>query len=455
MRKLVLLFFCVLTTLASHAQKEVYISATPAFTVTVPEGDGDGRAVVIVPGGGYNHIAGAHEGKDWIPFFTQQGIAVIVTNYTLPEGDRETPLADIRNTFRFLHEHGEQWGINPNAIGIMGFSAGGHLASAYANSEKGVLRPAFEILFYPVIRLDNKEHVGMARRFLGENASEELRSSWSTHRMVTSETPMTFIVTADDDPTIDPLNSALYYEALRKKRVQCSMHIYPSGGHGFGFRTSFPYHEQMKTELSDWLKTIFVPNAKARKIACIGNSITYGARLKFRDRESWPAQLQVMLGQDYWVRNFGNSGTTMTDGERSYVKEAPYEYVKQFTPDVVFIKLGTNDVQPRHWKNEDAYMSAYQKLIDELKTLPSKPQIVLCLPVTSYRKEKILDSDIQQKVIPLIRKIAKKNKLDVIDLHSPTANHPELFPDQLHPNADGERIIAESIATYINEKCRH
>jgi acetyl esterase/lipase len=452
MKRTLLLMTALLLTLVLQAQRQVYHSTSPEFTVTVPEQGGDGRAVVLVPGGGYNHVAGRHEGADWIPFFTSQGIAVVVTKYTLPAGDREKPLGDIRATFQYLREHGSEWGINPNAIGIMGFSAGGHLAAAYTNSMVGDQRPAFCILMYPVVRLDVRQHLGMAKKFLGDEPSDELRKAWSTNQMVSAETPATILIAADDDPTIDPTNSADYYTALKKKRAQPStMHIYPRGGHGFGFRTSFPYHERMKQDLTDWLQTVSVPAPKALKVACIGNSITFGAGLKFRYVESYPAQLQALLGNGYWVKNFGVSGATTTDGKSDYKQTPRWQHAKEFCPDIVTIKLGTNDVQPRWWKGEEAFCQNYQQLIDELRALPSKPHIVLCLPVTSFRTVNHLDSDIASKVIPLIRQLAKKNKLDVIDLHTPTADKAALFPDKLHPNAEGEGIIARALYEYIKK----
>jgi acetyl esterase/lipase len=451
MKRRILFLLVLLQTLAGMAQREVYRSTSPGFTVAIPEQGADGRAVVLCPGGGYNHIAKSKEGADWIPFFTSQGIAVIVTKYTLPDGDRERPLGDIRNTFKMVREHAAEWGINPNGIGIMGFSAGGHLASAYTNSETGDLKPAFTILFYPVIRMDNKEHQGMAKKFLGNQATDEQRKAWSTNRMVNEDTPKTIIITADDDPTIDPINSTMYYEALKRNHVEATLHIYSKGGHGFGFAKSFPYHERMKADLSDWLQTLAIPAVGAKKVACIGNSITFGARLKFRHEESYPVQLQQLLGDGYWVKNFGVSGSTMTAGANHYMGKERYQHALQFNPDIVIIKLGTNDVQPRYWKNAQAYTEAYQRMIDELKALPSHPRIILCLPATSYRNEKIVDEDITQKVIPLIEQVAKKNKLPVIDLHTPTAGHAELFPDQLHPNKEGAAIIAHTIVDYLKK----
>ena len=451
MKKILFLMLALMSTASIHAQREVYQSTTPEFTVTLPDHGGDGRCVVLVPGGGYNHIAKGHEGADWIPFFTSQGISVVVTKYTLPGGDCEKPLADIRNTFKYLREHGAQWGINPNGIGIMGFSAGGHLASAFTNTMTGDQKPAFCILFYPVIRLDVKQHLGMAKKFLGNDVTDAQRKQWSTNNMVSDETPQTIIIAADDDPVIDASNSSIYYTELKKHHVQSTMHIYPKGGHGFGFRTSFPYHQRMLQDLTDWLQTVKVPAAKVKKVACIGNSITFGAGLKYRQTESWPAQLQQLLGDGYWVKNFGVSGTTMTPGDNCYTTRSRWQHAKEFCPDIVFIKLGTNDSQPRWWKGPEVFTTAYQQMIDDLRALPSKPRIVLCLPVTSYRTERHLDSDITGNIIPLIRQIAKKNKLDVIDLHTPTSGHAELFPDKLHPNATGEAIIAQTIANYLKQ----
>ena len=442
----VLLLLC---TTGIRAQQEVYQSEKPEFTVTVPQHGGDGRCVVLVPGGGYNHIAGSHEGKDWIPFFTSQGISVVVTKYTLPDGDHNRPLGDIRATFRYLREHGAQWGINPNGIGIMGFSAGGHLAAVFTNSEVGDQRPAFCILFYPVVRMDTRQHQGMAKKFLGDNCPNDLRKKWSTNQMVSDDTPPTLIIAADDDPTIEPTNSAEYYLQLKKHHVDATMHIYPSGGHGFGFRTSFPYHNRMLQDMTDWLKTIHVPGAKATKIACIGNSITYGARLKFPHIESYPAQLQRLLGDAYWVKNFGISGSTMQPTENTFMEKDRWQHAQEFLPDIVFIKLGTNDIKPSHWKSDEAFVSSYQQMIDTLRSLSSKPRIVLCLPATSYRKKDHLDSYIISKAIPLIRQVAKKNKLDVVDLHTPTSGQPDRFPDQLHPDVQGAGIIAQTLYDYL------
>ena len=449
MKKTGVILLMLLWVVGMQAQKEVYQS--PLFTLTVPENGGDGRCVVLCPGGGYNHVAGSHEGSSWIPFFNSQGISVAVTTYTLPEGDCEKPLGDVRTVFKMLREKGSQWGINPNGIGIMGFSAGGHLAAAFTNSEVGDHRPAFCILMYPVVRMDTRKHEGMAKKFLGDDCTMELRKQWSTQQMVSAETPPTIILTADDDPVIDPTNSTDYYQMLKKHHVQATMHIYPCGGHGFGFRTTFPYHDRLVQDLTDWLKTIHVPAAKAVKVACIGNSITYGARLKFPQTESYPMQLQKLLGDGYWVKNFGISGSTMIKSGNTFMERDRWQHAKEFLPDIVFIKLGTNDIKSTIWKGDETFVTAYQHMIDTLWALPSKPLIVLCLPATSYRTNDHLDSNITSQAIPLIRQVAKKNKLQVIDLHTPTSGQPERFPDQLHPDAQGAGIIAHTLYDFMQK----
>lgn len=297
-----LFFSCVLALLlgmgtASAQTKVVKLEGIDAELYVADNIEAAGRTVVLVPGGGYNHIAKAHEGEGWVPFFTQKGISVAIVRYHLPEGDGQRSLADVRTAFRQIHDQAAALGLNPNGVGIMGFSAGGHLASVYTNIEYRDLKPAFCILFYPVIRLDIKQHLGMAKKFLGDTPSKAQLLAWSTNRMVTMDTPRTFLCTADDDPTIDPANALAYYEALRQRHVPATLKVYGDGGHGFGCRETFPYHDQMMQDLSIWLDHTAVPGPKAVKVACIGNSITYGAKLKFRNTESYPAQMQQMLGE--------------------------------------------------------------------------------------------------------------------------------------------------------------
>ncbi|BBE19482.1 xylanase [Aquipluma nitroreducens] len=183
------------------------------------------------------------------------------------------------------------------------------------------------------------------------------------------------------------------------------------------------------------------------KVACIGNSITYGSGISDRPRDSYPSQLARMLGEKWEVRNFGVGGRTLLKkGDNPYWKEEAYSQAKAFLPDVVVIKMGTNDSKPQNWKFSSEFYTDYLAMVTELKNLPSHPRIYLCKPVPAYgNRWGINDSIIVHEVIPVIEKIAKKEKLTVIDLYSALSTKSDLFPDQIHPNAEGAGLMAKTI----------
>lgn len=217
----------------------------------------EGKTVVILPGGGYSHHAMDHEGFDWVPFFNNIGVNVAILKYKLPEGNSMIPLNDVKKTFEILQSNAVNWNINPQDIGIMGFSAGGHLASTYATHSENETKPAFQILFYPVVSLkESLTHKGSRNSFLGEDQSEERVIFYSNEEQVESNTPPALLFHSNDDGLVVPDNSINYYRALRQNGVPASLHIYPSGEHGWGFRKSFPYHDVMLEEISIWISNL-------------------------------------------------------------------------------------------------------------------------------------------------------------------------------------------------------
>lgn len=182
------------------------------------------------------------------------------------------------------------------------------------------------------------------------------------------------------------------------------------------------------------------------KVACIGNSITYGHGLK--KEETYPVQLQNMLGSEWNVQNFGVSGRTLlSHGDLPYIKEKAFTNAKEFAPDVVIIKLGTNDAKPQNWKFKDEFMADYTALIKEFEALPSHPKVFICYPVPAYGKNfNINDSVVNNHIVPLVKKVAKKNKTQLIDLYKPLNNHAEWFPDKIHPTKDGAGEIARVVS---------
>lgn len=234
---------------------------TAQITVFLPPSErATGRAVVACPGGGYSHLAMAHEGTDWAPFFNQQGIALIVLKYRMPRGNYEVPVSDAEEAIRFVRRNAKQWHIDADQIGIMGSSAGGHLASTIATHSKGEAKPNFQILFYPVITMDPSfTHRGSHDSFFGKDRTKrelkKLEQLYSNDLQVTRATPRAFIALSDDDGAVLPANGANYYQECYRHDVPAALHIYPSGGHGWGIRTSFAFHLEMLLELKAWLQS--------------------------------------------------------------------------------------------------------------------------------------------------------------------------------------------------------
>ena len=426
----------------------------PSLRVFLPAPElATGRAVVACPGGGYSGLAVNHEGYDWAPYFNKQGIALIVLKYRMPKGDRTVPISDAEAALKMVRDSADVWNLNPNDIGIMGSSAGGHLASTIATHAPEALRPNFQILFYPVITMDKSfTHMGSHDNLLGKDASADLEKEFSNEKQVTKETPRAFIVYSDDDKVVPPANGVNYYLALNKKGVPSVLHIYPTGGHGWGIREDFLYKSEMQNELTSWLRSFKAPRKDAVRVACIGNSITFGAGIRNRSRDSYPSVLARMLGDSYWVKNFGVSARTMLNkGDHPYMNEPAYKNALAFNPNIVVIKLGTNDSKSFNWKYKADFMKDAQTMIDAFKGLPSQPKIYLCYPSKAYLTgDGINDDIISKEIIPMIKKLAKKNDLSVIDLHTAMDGMPELFPDRIHPNEKGAQVMAKAVYQSIS-----
>lgn len=268
MKKLLMILALVAVTMTVQAQERIdlwpqgapHVSSNAQDTAFVkvflaPAEKATGRAVVICPGGGYTHLAMNHEGYDWAPVFNHWGISVLVLKYRMPHGVKEIPLEDAEEAIRLVRRHAQEWNIDPQQVGIMGSSAGGHLASTTATHATGDAKPDFQILFYPVITMDRSfTHMGSHNALLGTDASADLELKYSNEKQVTSQTPPAFIVLSDDDHVVPPLNGVSYYLACHSNKVPAVLHVYPTGDHGWGLRTSFAHHAEMLMELKSWLK---------------------------------------------------------------------------------------------------------------------------------------------------------------------------------------------------------
>lgn len=190
------------------------------------------------------------------------------------------------------------------------------------------------------------------------------------------------------------------------------------------------------------------------RVACLGNSITYGASIPNREQNSYPAQLQAYLGDAYKVKNFGVSGTTLLfKGDHPYIGRQEFADAKAFLPQIVLIKLGTNDTKPQNWKHKEEFLKNYQNLIDSIKAWQSHPRIILLTPVQCFLTEENTISPrlISDSVRPMIEELAWKNKLEIINLHNLFDKQwdASLFPDRLHPSSIGAGIMAQKIGNYL------
>ncbi|WP_240737364.1 alpha/beta hydrolase [Hymenobacter metallicola] len=227
----------------------------------------NGTAIIICPGGGYGRLAMDHEGTDVAKRLNEMGITAFVLKYRLPndqsQPDKTTaPLLDAQQALRLVRQRATEFGINPVRVGIMGFSAGGHLAAtagthfakpAGDTKDNTSVRPDFQVLVYPVISFtDSLAHGGSRKSLLGDSPTPEQIRLYSNEQQVTTQTPPTFLVHAADDKTVKVQNSLRFYEACLRAGVPVEMHLYPKGGHGFGMNNKTT-KDNWTDRLQNWL----------------------------------------------------------------------------------------------------------------------------------------------------------------------------------------------------------
>jgi acetyl esterase/lipase len=244
----------------------------PSLTIYLPEKEkATGAAVVIFPGGGYGYLAMDHEGHQIAQWLNSIGVAGFIVKYRHRNSGagygHPAPIQDAQRAIRMVRSRAKEWGVDPGRIGIIGFSAGGHLASTAGTHfntrysepvdeiDRSSARPDFMILMYPVISFTEwYTHKGSMVNLLGKNPDKDLMESLSNEKQVTSETPPTFLVHADDDDVVPSENSIAFYLALRRAKVPAEMHIYEKGGHGFGPGVSKGACSSWMVRCADWMK---------------------------------------------------------------------------------------------------------------------------------------------------------------------------------------------------------
>ena len=218
----------------------------------------NGMALLMCPGGGYSGVAMEHEGRALAKPLNDLGITVGVVKYRMPNGHWQVPTEDVNRAYEIMVENADGWGINPNKIGIGGASAGGHLASTIATHPENKFKPAFQILLYPVISMNQEITHGGSRHFLlGDNPSPALVEYYSNERQVNSQTPPAFIAVSADDTVVPVKNSIDYFNALTANGVPVSLHVYPTGNHGWGYKPEKGENQMWFFELVNWLNNLY------------------------------------------------------------------------------------------------------------------------------------------------------------------------------------------------------
>lgn len=247
----------------------------PTIEVYLPaKSNATGQAMLIFPGGGYHILAYDWEGTDIAKFLNGKGIAGIVVKYRLPSSKTQTekhnvPLIDAQRALRMVRSNAEAWNIKSDQIGIMGFSAGGHLASTLGThfdekvyepidaTDEQSARPDFMALIYPVVTFtQTTKHSGSQKALLDETPTKELLTHFSNELQVTSNTPPTLLVHATDDTAVPVENSLLFFQAVKDKGVPATMHIYPKGGHGFSLARQDPHLRGWTERLFEWMENL-------------------------------------------------------------------------------------------------------------------------------------------------------------------------------------------------------
>lgn len=229
--------------------------AEPSVTV-YPADNPNGMALLMCPGGGYYGVSFKHEGSDMAKDLNDAGITLAVLKYRVPNGHTEVPSDDARRALDILKEHSSEYGIDPQKIGVGGASAGAHLAASVAN-HPGDVKPAFQVMVYPVVTMEASfTHPGSRELLLGKNPSQEQVDYYSNEKQVNPSTSPVFIAVSQDDDVVPLKNSVDYFQALVDNNVPVSFHVYPDGGHGWLYRQEFKWHPLFISELLAWMQNL-------------------------------------------------------------------------------------------------------------------------------------------------------------------------------------------------------
>lgn len=461
----------------------IYKIAEPRLDVYLPANTDPSGILLSIPGGGYSFVSSGNEGIKVAEFFVPQGYIVAVLKYRLPNQHEQIPLHDALQAMRILRDSAEAWNAPDAAIGVMGFSAGGHLAaSLLTHYSDSITRPDFGILVYPVISMDSTlTHKGSCLQLLGEHPTEQQRSYWSAEKQVTPQTPPCLIVACQDDPTVQVANSILFYEALTANDVSSSLLLVPFGKHGWGFSRQFQDRDHVDRLVSAFIatscqedyqsmrirqETLFNRNKRMRDWAKLGkyaddnanlaankakvNVVFYGNSITY----NW-AKMRPEFFHSHGFVGRGISGQTSSEMLVRFRQD-----VIDLHPKTVVILCGINDIAQNNGTIAmEHVMGNIQSMCELAKTNKIHPVLCSVLPARScYWNPFVQDVPQQvQALNALIRQYAKDNGILYVDYYAEMDEgdgglRHGLSNDEIHPNDAGYEIMERVVLRALKIK---
>ncbi len=462
------------------------------------EGEGPRPLHFYIHGGGWEK--GDKRAMRNADVYLKKGISVVAINYRhTPKDPLPAPVHDAARAVQFIRSKANEWNIDKNNIVLGGGSAGActslwiacHDDIANPKSKDRVERESSRVQGAGVISgqtsidpmqiepwIGPKVFLSMIYRAVGEKSIEDAKKNYAQHEATYKEFSPINHLSKDDPPLFLGYPDKPEFMALPATSFNYGIH---HGLFGIKFKEKsaevghdkiYLYikgHDETKAyaNADDFIMKTLLANAKQAdtapikqdagsliKVACIGDSITFGHGIKNRDKDSYPAQLGAMLGRGYTVKNFGVSASTLLKkGNKPYWRLPQFKAAQGFQPDVVIIKLGTNDMKPVNWKHKDEYKPNYLEMIKTFQNLESKPTVMICYPLPIFRtKGDFKDSIVREEIIPLVDQVAREAGVKLIDLYKPMTGKRELSRDGVHPNVEGATVMAETIVKYIVEK---
>lgn len=457
-RSLLLALACYLSafSLAAEAQQDALpvttqrfaYQVTPAYTLyleaDIPEGAGPFPYLIYVHGGGWQN-GDLDVFKKQSRYLASRGIAGIRISYPLlPQGGTcLLASAAIDQAVDFVRKKAADLRIDNSRSGFCGASAGAHLAALAAMRTAGCelfigMAGAYNLLTTQSGNFPTEE---LRTTYLQSTDSAVIKSASPLYRIPPRNIPACLFMHGTNDQVVDYSQSQDFATALNKQGAVTKIILYKGVDHGVNSRTDTALFRTTVQDMYAFCSETF----SRKRVACVGNSITYGV-LVDNATDAYPAMLQEQLGASFEVRNFGVPGASVQfTKDKTYLKTKQFEELLAYKPDILILKLGTNDSRPNEWSTDDFFYADYVRLVRELKRIGC--QVYLCDPIPPFgdkwtERDKILTN----KVIPLIHRIAKEEQLPVIDLyHTYPRNSSSYFLDGIHPTRAGYTVISSTI----------